>query len=154
MFVLFMLKCETVLCVVAMLFLILRMLIFFCLMIRRPPRSTRTDTLFPYTTLFRSDGGTAPCQAVCVIHVATSCIARSSRSEEHTSELQSLMRISYTVFCLKKKIDQHISTKNTNYYCNYIPSSYSIYHNQHYHDIQVDCSILYSLNKIIYIYLY
>src|SRR3546814_1052652 len=73
-------------------------------MIRRPPRSTRTDTLFPYTTLFRSpfcdgrllakrersdDGG----------HLG----ARERRSEEHTSELQSLMRISYAVFCLKKK---------------------------------------------------
>src|SRR3546814_1876769 len=83
-------------------------------MIRRPPRSTRTDTLFPYTTLFRSDvvaalrelqhptllygptqsGRTHLLQAVC---------RERSRSEEHTSELQSLMRISYAVFCLKKK---------------------------------------------------
>src|SRR3546814_3932575 len=80
-------------------------------MIRRPPRSTRTDTLFPYTTLFRS---------YCRV-VRPSCRRRSlsvielqkplsagkhqlgARSEEHTSELQSLMRISYAVFCLKKK---------------------------------------------------
>src|SRR3546814_14070994 len=95
---------------------------FFFLMIRRPPRSTRTDTLFPYTTLFRSSFG---------IHTArpskeTLSLLSSSRSsalapnippcsssalplycadrsEEHTSELQSLMRISYAVFCLKKK---------------------------------------------------
>src|SRR3546814_9185978 len=91
----------------------------FFLMIRRPPRSTRTDTLFPYTTLFRSlaspysragtarrlpaweaswksggwlPAGSAPAHASC-----------APRSEEHTSELQSLMRISYAVFCLKKK---------------------------------------------------
>src|SRR3546814_5049753 len=91
-------------------------------MIRRPPRSTRTDTLFPYTTLFRSaavfvkdvknlvltsyydmpavvtqsDGSTRP---------ITLAVAQpmNTRSEEHTSELQSLMRISYAVFCLKKK---------------------------------------------------
>src|SRR3546814_7152130 len=75
-------------------------------MIRRPPRSTRTDTLFPYTTLFRSDQGdrftrTPKAQGgVTVCHLPRSC---SSRSEEHTSELQSLMRISYAVFCLKKK---------------------------------------------------
>src|SRR3546814_10036120 len=104
-------------------------------MIRRPPRSTRTDTLFPYTTLFRShcprllqprnrsaavdpdarrpgDHCTSrpewpnrsrpaalrpECRAFC----------RPERSEEHTSELQSLMRISYAVFCLKKKKQQH-----------------------------------------------
>src|SRR3546814_10307161 len=93
---------------------------FFFLMRRRPPRSTRTDTLFPYTTLFRSalrpvcrraarrgrsplpslragrarpDAPPAPWPSAC----------RLPRSEEHTSELQSLMRISYAVFCLKKK---------------------------------------------------
>src|SRR3546814_4014758 len=90
-------------------------------MIRRPPRSTRTDTLFPYTTLFRSrDGnrsaGTRPQEAghpfparegvVCLARAATPQllnIARGEdRSEEHTSELQSLMRNSYAVFCLKK----------------------------------------------------
>src|SRR3546814_1672560 len=92
---------------------------FFFLMIRRPPRSTRTDTLFPYTTLFRSMGpgsgrhGEHPTPArvrpphrmaqgswpVVPVRRSTSWI----RSEEHTSELQSLMRISYAVFCLKKK---------------------------------------------------
>src|SRR3546814_5055751 len=70
-------------------------------MIRRPPRSTRTDTLFPYTTLFRSQGEElrgAPAQRLAALW-------RKSiwRSEEHTSELQSLMRISYAVFCLEKK---------------------------------------------------
>src|SRR3546814_8932171 len=102
-------------------------------MIRRPPRSTRTDTLFPYTTLFRSvlglvirlqragfafggglvllvllqaalEGGDA------LAHVAHQfrdlATAPEKRSEEHTSELQSLMRISYAVFCLKKKKKQ------------------------------------------------
>src|SRR3546814_8314088 len=84
---------------------------FFFLMIRRPPRSTRTDTLFPYTTLFRSRG---PWGSVKVGHlVSVISFSRSHgraragsnghRSEEHTSELQSLMRISYAVFCLKKK---------------------------------------------------
>src|SRR3546814_2979280 len=80
----------------------------FFLMIRRPPRSTRTDTLFPYTTLFRSpafclsgmDSSTA-CGGCCLC-VLCGCGDRI-RSEEHTSELQSLMRISYAVFCLKKK---------------------------------------------------
>src|SRR3546814_7386914 len=104
------------------------MLSFF-LMIRRPPRSTRTDTLFPYTTLFRSGlhlpaleralaGGAS---AVHALTVPSGESAKSMagladlldrmlalgidrrRSEEHTSELQSLMRISYAVFCLKKK---------------------------------------------------
>src|SRR3546814_3103388 len=81
--------------------------VFFFLMIRRPPRSTRTDTLFPYTTLFRSSAclatewswvrrGLAPA-------AKTADPAATERSEEHTSELQSLMRISYAVFCLKKK---------------------------------------------------
>src|SRR3546814_4635880 len=75
------------------------------LMIRRPPRSTRTDTLFPYTTLFRSrgvrrDGGD---ETDCQGQRARPSSGRAARSEEHTSELQSLMRISYAVFCLKKK---------------------------------------------------
>src|SRR3546814_3249535 len=69
-------------------------------MIRRPPRSTRTDTLFPYTTLFRSKAGNAGNNIVRARLPATS--TRRRRSEEHTSELQSLMRISYAVFCLKK----------------------------------------------------
>src|SRR3546814_6268569 len=89
-------------------------------MIRRPPRSTRTDTLFPDTTLFRS--------AVCAVLRAGHCRRKRAcpadpmvpagavrgpsapddhRSEEHTSELQSLMRISYAVFCLKKKKTDH-----------------------------------------------
>src|SRR3546814_10899832 len=92
---------------------------FFFLMIRRPPRSTRTDTLFPYTTLFRS----VPCKCEWNITrrtltsmpgvehgrisisggLAILQYGTMSRSEEHTSELQSLMRISYAVFCLKKK---------------------------------------------------
>src|SRR3546814_10763700 len=72
-------------------------------MIRRPPGSTRTDTLFPYTTLFRS-----PRSCVCSVPWPTAVRPsrrprRRGRSEEHTSELQSLMRISYAVFCLKKK---------------------------------------------------
>src|SRR3546814_8492546 len=101
--------------------------LFFFLMIRRPPRSTRTDTLFPYTTLFRSaldlahriaaarlraghagklhiDLLTAEIAARCAIDEAAGEIGRQHlRSEEHTSELQSLIRISYAVFCLKKK---------------------------------------------------
>src|SRR3546814_4482373 len=84
-------------------------------MIRRPPRSTRTDTLFPYTTLFRSVAAEQPAvrqqrrradRAVVVgrrVPVVADHQHRGARSEEHTSELQSLMRISYAVFCLKKK---------------------------------------------------
>src|SRR3546814_3052114 len=87
-------------------------------MIRRPPRSTRTDTLFPYTTLFRSPSEreikkVASAQGILsmrqdglvkILNGITSFEeVQSVRSEEHTSELQSLMRISYAVFCLKKK---------------------------------------------------
>src|SRR3546814_9019574 len=76
-------------------------------MIRRPPRSTRTDTLFPYTTLFRSGLVKMewPLVAAIAIILAASYWKHHhvGRSEEHTSELQSLMRISYAVFCLKKK---------------------------------------------------
>src|SRR3546814_3428530 len=105
------------------------MCLIFFLMIRRPPGSTRTDTLFPYTTLFRSypqvaDGGAhagGACRnavgrrfvhAICAdrrrFRAGAAGDARwldapGARSEEHTSELQSLMRISYAVFCLKKK---------------------------------------------------
>src|SRR3546814_8024165 len=105
---------------------------FFFLMIRHPPRSTRTDTLFPYTTLFRS--------LTCGVGRGTTCGSRvdatgrgraqsggaiqrgaavvtgvGTRSEEHTSELQSLMRTSYAVFCLKtkQKIQQHINIQTT-----------------------------------------
>src|SRR3546814_15769974 len=104
------------------------------LMIRRPPRSTRTDTLFPYTTLFRSPAvagspPAAPQPAKPRMQPATPaahadlmlpCYARAPdrpkdfsrarRSEEHTSELQSLMRISYTVFCLQKKTERSITS--------------------------------------------
>src|SRR3546814_2136416 len=97
-------------------------------MIRRPPRSTRTDTLCPYTTLFRSSKERGaehgydlaadlhdrvrracivrqevPCGLARRGHNRRECHERDERSEEHTSELQSLMRISYAVFCLKKK---------------------------------------------------
>src|SRR3546814_8669469 len=83
-------------------------------MIRRPPRSTRTDTLFPYTTLFRSTlariGRARRTARTATRHAAwwypsvrSATGRRCRRSEEHTSELQSLMRISYAVFCLKKK---------------------------------------------------
>src|SRR3546814_10591540 len=95
-------------------------------MIRRPPRSTRTDTLFPYTTLFRSSfhvdvdrphdmieflKSLMPLKRVAELYIA---LGFNKRSEEHTSEVQSLMRISYAVFCLKKKnnnnkIHRHIS---------------------------------------------
>src|SRR3546814_10710622 len=104
-------------------------------MIRRPPRSTRTDTLFPYTTLFRS--ARSPCgdrrrqpspgQASLTFDPLFLChVGRRERtqrvdslptmdvqrSEEHTSELQSLMRISYAVFCLKKKKTTNTNTDN------------------------------------------
>src|SRR3546814_7961863 len=77
-------------------------------MIRRPPRSTRTDTLFPYTTLFRSRRTTACPGSAPRTWTGTTCPAREhharerQRSEEHTSELQSLMRNSYAVSCLKQ----------------------------------------------------
>src|SRR3546814_4901302 len=92
--------------------------LFFFLMIRRPPRSTRTDTLFPYTTLFRSVAPLLRESSLMTVADLVGCDAKAIRvstlaasfsvmslirSEEHTSELQSLMRISYAVFCLKKK---------------------------------------------------
>src|SRR3546814_1049700 len=111
-------------------------------MIRRPPRSTRTDTLFPYTTLFRSEcfgksralwhtrqidsrtvEGTnkAYLEELVRTYGEDSDIAKvrvlgqfPSRSEEHTSELQSLMRISYAVFCLKKKKNKKKKADETN----------------------------------------
>src|SRR3546814_1049245 len=103
-------------------------------MIRRPPRSTLTDTLFPYTTLFRSRRAGNPAvtvqrhhgeavmptrlthqftAAATMLAVIGAVQAASNRSEEHTSELQSLMRISYAVFCLKKKkIKQPLNYKH------------------------------------------
>src|SRR3546814_4087980 len=105
-------------------------------MIRRPPRSTRTDTLFPYTTLFRSPSmagdplsginpqnlDPAAAADTAAVDTGRNNLDRAAspyllqhrdnpvhRSEEHTSELQSLMRISYAVFCLKKKKHKHIS---------------------------------------------
>src|SRR3546814_9836494 len=103
-----------------------RLLCFFFLMTRRPPRSTRTDTLFPYTTLFRSgvDVADGPVGVVAERidrldrqqwalerrdHVEADRHAQE-RSEEHTSELQSLMRISYAVFCSKNKNYTYIMT--------------------------------------------
>src|SRR3546814_8037446 len=95
------------------------------LMRRRPPRSTRTDTLFPYTTLFRSWGDqvrrprsrrssvsatqAAPSPTTRLVRLSAKALPQifGRRSEEHTSELQSLMRISYAVFCLKK--NKHVS---------------------------------------------
>src|SRR3546814_5526798 len=109
----------------------------FFLMIRRPPRSTRTDTLFPYTTLFRSairaaeprherrlwpppwknkTGGALGSPKASAASSSPSPGSRTVRSEEHTSELQSLMRISYAVFCLKKKKKhKHTRTKINEY---------------------------------------
>src|SRR3546814_8492835 len=114
-------------------------MLFVFLMIRRPPRSTRTDTLFPYTTLFRSSEQSDPerlqrAKFMCLSSPANIATMQWSiglernpvfgasrqlmrnrlnrlqtRSEEHTSELQSLMRISYAVFCLKKKKQLHQS---------------------------------------------
>src|SRR3546814_4076410 len=96
--------------------------LLFFLMIRRPPRSTRTDTLFPYTTLFRSRPvrgarwrGSRPCP------LRTRGRRGQGRSEEHTSELQSLMRISYAVFCLKKKTNDFVDEQHSTdtYYTQY-----------------------------------
>src|SRR3546814_10090009 len=125
------------------------MFLFFFLMKRRPPRSTRTDTLFPYTTLFRSKSIAKPVTKIGVIgaglmaqqfallfvrrlkvpvvitdldqaHVEAGIayihgeIDALLRSEEHTSELQSLMRISYAVFCLKKKKKKNMDKRTNN----------------------------------------
>src|SRR3546814_7279485 len=103
-------------------------------MLRRPPRSTRTDTRFPSTTLFRSDiSGQVTIRSPCIRAGASSgmkgsiasrisprfqsitLILLSGRSEEHTSELQSLMRISYAVFCLKKKKHEQYRMQNRQY---------------------------------------
>src|SRR3546814_4388339 len=109
-------------------------------MIRRPPRSTRTDTLFPYTTLFRSIDQAAEMVVEGLDHRGgASCdlLGRAAdqidedqrlgglflgeRSEEHTSELQSLMRISYAVFCLKKKIKDTSPNPTSTHACSSEP---------------------------------
>src|SRR3546814_6356169 len=122
-------------------------------MLRRPPRSTRTDTLFPYTTLFRSLSRTAasplrgaahhrictcawtknPFRPIedCPIMPDTWWVPREGRSEEHTSELQSLMRISYAVFCLKKTQKQQNSYYNKQ---RVYMIKYSIVHLDHQHE--------------------
>src|SRR3546814_9540661 len=118
-------------------------------MIRLPPRSTRTDTLLPYTTLFRSptaspqcpsrrripcprapcgwldcDGGRSQCRSCRPVGIREKQYCGHERSEEHTSELQSLMRISYAVFCLKnKKLTIYTTTITTNHN-NRIPHSF------------------------------
>src|SRR3546814_4256689 len=118
-------------------------------MIRRPPRSTRTDTLFPYTTLFRSpmsllddrngrlfilQSGLVDTQAPLtsdktLFHSAQPVgTSTRMRSEEHTSELQSLMRISYAVFCLTKKKVDNSSTHNTE-----LPVLITLHHTHHLH---------------------
>src|SRR3546814_11512060 len=116
------------------------LLCFLFVMIRRPPRSTRTDTLFPYTTLFRSYApAPSPSAASLVVELdygvsggrekidtrpgtgmyspwgpwGWSPGTVHARSEEHTSELQSLMRISYAVFCLKQKKTKKITTSSS-----------------------------------------
>src|SRR3546814_4606718 len=114
-------------------------------MIRRPPRSTRTDTLFPYTTLFRSsdaddgaeseddahynsdeDDDSVPGQGEDRPDTDADASRDDGRSEEHTSELQSLMRISYAVFCLKKKNNttRNHYTQRTNQTLRIIPTKY------------------------------
>src|SRR3546814_10033043 len=111
-------------------------------MIRLPPRSTRTDTLFPYATLFLSSLAGIPFfigfwAKVAVLRAAIDggflwlAIAGLVRSEEHTSELQSLMRISYAVFCLKKKTNTelHYTTIITIKFSHEL--TYNIYTTQH-----------------------
>src|SRR3546814_6284707 len=113
-------------------------------MIRRPPRTTRTDTLFPYTTLFRSVRlGCSPRYSASWPHDPagpsrsnmplkandrphrSKTASRRARSEEHTSELQSLMRNSYAVFCLKKKIKH--TTPNTDTEVAHCTQKYTIH---------------------------
>src|SRR3546814_6618600 len=113
-------------------------------MIRRPPRSTRTDTLFPYTTLFRSANLAGTYRAGGNVRLgADGDLGQQSitepdhqqrrRSEEHTSELQSLMRISYAVFCLKKKTinkTKHVSNNRLNTYTNTTKSNHKTIANE------------------------
>src|SRR3546814_1650387 len=132
------------------LFLLFFICVFF-LMIRRPPRSTRTDTLFPYTTLFRSRSRQAvfarasdtassrpaghgdppePASATGRSRIPADGSEALFRSEEHTSELQSLMRISYAVFCLKKKKNNNSRNINT-----------SRSHHKYAHNVYSSCAI-------------
>src|SRR3546814_4326520 len=113
-------------------------------MIRRPPRSTRTDTLFPYTTLFRSSNCSIRTRSgptviaiwrICAVSWACRPSPRSMRrshdcpirSEEHTSELQSLMRISYAVFCLKKKKKVKVAQRTYCQYMRYVNANETIH---------------------------
>src|SRR3546814_6593237 len=125
---------------------------FFFLMIRRPPRSTRTDTLFPYTTLFRSLRELLLILALAAAHDGGEQKGAGSlgqfhhaidhlRSEEHTSELQSLMRISYAVFCLKKKkkTKTHYTTHKHKQQCpqqTKPKTTYSIKHQRNNYDVR------------------
>src|SRR3546814_3050837 len=108
-------------------------------MIRRPPRSTRTDTLFPYTTLFRSHEDVHPAEVhggphhhradglvVARVRRDRDDVLSRRRSEEHTSELQSLMRISYAVFCLKKQKTTKTRYKSITRTILHTPSSISL----------------------------
>src|SRR3546814_5804439 len=118
-------------------------------MIRRPPRATRTDTLFPYTTLFRSPSSPgfmsrpASISSTFLLRSSESLLASThpalpppttmmshilNRSEEHTSELQSLMRISYAVFCLKKK---NTTTTNNNTNQRQLATLQALHNTQH-----------------------
>src|SRR3546814_6434600 len=117
---------------------------------RRPPRATRTDTLFPYTTLFRSpqnrssttsnacaSSPRAPSTSAAAAEAAART-TKACRSEEHTSELQSLMRISYAVFCLKKKQqtkknnDHHTQNRINPHNLNtHITNTYTNQHTRH-----------------------
>src|SRR3546814_8529130 len=105
-------------------------------MIQRPPRSTRTDTLFPYTTLFRSFRVQQVHRSDAVgafveLRPVRQLASRQPRSEEHTSELQSLMRISYAVFCLKKKTNYYFFSSYSHpilsYHSLFSPYSSTIY---------------------------
>src|SRR5213075_3321867 len=95
---------------------------FFFLMIRRPPRSTQQGTLFPYTTLFRSWDERRTAR-----RLPHDVRSRHVRSEEHTSELQSRLVISYAVFCLKKKKKHHVCS-NSQLQLKHYPQLKKIHH--------------------------
>src|SRR3546814_11744546 len=111
------------------------LILLFFLMIRRPPRSTRTDTLFPYTTLFRSTHlhGRWGWRTWSFLSGREPAAYAWRRSEEHTSELQSLMRISYAVFCLKKK------TKNRNCSLKNLTKQHTLISNNHQQKTKKSC---------------